>query len=332
MRFNHHQQSFRRDLGPTVFAMARGNKRKRPVAEPKIEEENLNRFAGSSDEEDNDSGDDEEAAHTAARDDAVAADHESNSESEADSDSERDDPSVAETPPVDEHPQADSDSEAEDETAAAASGMAKAMARILGTKAPTKGATTSVVLSKIKTPLQKQAEQEKLQAKEMLDKRRQNRERSLQALHVPLSVATSSSIGDLSSTGLVNELEKERSHRRVATRGVVALFNAIAQHQQSGGATTEAAVPAKTSKGKTSVAKMTKDSFLDMIKNKARGQTPGENKKDDATKETGWKALRDDFMMDSKKQWDEVESDEEAECGGDDSGQEEEATEQLRGV
>jgi hypothetical protein len=54
----------------------------------------------------------------------------------------------------------------------------------------------------------------------------------LKSLHIPLSVATTNTVED-GRLSVTNELEQERFHRRVATRGVVALFNAISQHQKS---------------------------------------------------------------------------------------------------
>ena len=47
-------------------------------------------------------------------------------------------------------------------------------------------------------------------------KRRANREDNLTAMHVPK---------------VTDNVQLERTHRRVATRGIVALFNAIAKHQ-----------------------------------------------------------------------------------------------------
>ena len=114
--------------------------------------------------------------------------------------------------------------------------MAGVMAKILGTSTNA-SRTSSVVLAKTTTPLQRlqRKETEKLQAVKL--KRQANRERNLAALHIPLSVATSINI-DEGRISITKELEQERFHRRVATRGVVALFNAISQHQNSATAST----------------------------------------------------------------------------------------------
>merc|ERR1712166_1084415 len=110
------------------------------------------------------------------------------------------------------------------------------MGRILGTKSSNsvrqKTSTSSVVLAKTITPLQKLQRKEKEQQTAIKEKRKANRERNLTALHLPLSIATTNTI-DSGGLSMSKELEQERLHRRVATRGVVALFNAITQHQRS---------------------------------------------------------------------------------------------------
>ena len=125
----------------------------------------------------------------------------------------------------------DKNVEDEEEELVVASGMAAAMSRILGTTTSKPG-TTPVVLSKTITPLQRMAAKEQKLEKEQREKRRANRERNLTALHIPLSVATSRVATSDTGKAVAMELEQERTHRRVATRGVVALFNAIAQHQK----------------------------------------------------------------------------------------------------
>ena len=128
-------------------------------------------------------------------------------------------------------------SSVEGEESDPASKMANVMSRILGTK--NKGnvkkdaSASSVVLAKTVTPLQKLQQKEKEQQKAMKERRQANRERNLTALHLPLSIATTNTIESGGQLSVAKELEQERFHRRVATRGVVALFNAITQHQRS---------------------------------------------------------------------------------------------------
>lgn len=167
-------------------------------------------------------------------------------------------------------------------------GMALSMARILGTQQPT--TSRSVVFSKTKTPLQKRSEQEALREKELKRKRQESGEKILTAFHEPLTVATSRTNTLDPSARLTGELEQERLHRRVATRGVVALFNAISQHQKN--SKIEAEETVVISKKKESVSKMTKHAFLSMIKEKA---TTRDN---DSTKTIGKAA-----EPQSKKQW-----------------------------
>lgn len=292
----------------------KGRKRKVEPIEP--EEKDLNRFAGSSDEEEHD-------------DEEEQRDVQVDSEEEAEDDGDE----VAEESPVksprkspkhakqkkDEDGGSDAsggseeDSDVEEERMRGTAGMANAMARILGVSAPASGSSRPVILSKTKTPLQKMAEKEKQEEKEMKEKRRSNRERNLAALHVPLSVATTGSMvasANQNSSDLVKELEQERVHRRVATRGVVALFNAISQHQKK--SSDPAPSTAETSRSKAEVKKLTKHGFLDMIKSTAASKQEKAVAKTEADKsKPQWNALHDDFMMDSKKKWDQESSEEE---------------------
>lgn len=195
-----------------------------------VDEENLNRFAGSSDEEDEDhqpqlreeksikkseprvisehDADGEESDH--------GEEHESGDESHDGNNIDTEEPFVT-----------NADSNVEEETEPGEK-MAGVMARILGTTSTKE--TTSVVLAKTTTPLQRLQQKEKEKVKALRQKRKANRERNLAALHIPLSVATTNNIGE-GRVSITKELEQERFHRRVATRGVVALFNAISQHQ-----------------------------------------------------------------------------------------------------
>jgi len=56
----------------------------------------------------------------------------------------------------------------------------------------------------------------------------------------------------------------ERQLRKVATRGVVALFNAIRKHQTS--MRSKAKTPVKKSKTEEDVNKMSKSGFLDLLR------------------------------------------------------------------
>jgi Rrp15p len=330
--------------------------------------ESIDRFAGSSEEEDNDDddGDNTGARITTAVDNEIepnnkdnkaglkrtgtpihntslpADEYEGGNESESDNESEDDDE------------EEDDDENAEryneiEQQFQLTTGMANAMNRILS--APTKSKTSSIertpnaiVLSKTKTPLQIQAEKEKKLQESLKESRRVKRERQIRAIHIPLTVATNSfaalnSSTNPASSSLTKELENERMHRRVATRGIVALFNAIAHHQVRPDQTALAAAAAATAaasttntenKSKKSTAnsastKLTKNGFLDLIKQKAitsaslyDAKTPKSvvmksNTQEHEGTQTGtkkWNALKDEYMMDSTRNWDELDDDE----------------------
>ena len=289
----------------------RKNKKTKKDPEEMVEEEDLDRFAGSSAEEDNDDGggheyDDDEGED---EDEAVAMKGpEQGYEAPADDEDSSSDSDGDTNEAAKKEDAADDSSDDEEEGSEKAVGLANAMARILGVAAKGTKGTKPMVLSKTTTRIQKQAAQEREQAHEMKEKRQHNRERGLQALHIPLSVATSNQVKD-TSKALVRELETERIQRRVETRGVVALFNAIAQHQNQEAKDKEAAL-LSTDK-KTDVKKMTKHSFLDMIKNKAAENSAATTKTTTKEKnEPNWKALQDDYMLNPKKNWDQESSDE----------------------
>ena len=284
--------------------MAKRKKSKSPKSKVPIEvkEEELDRFAGSSESEqdlesdlDHDDEKGESPTHIKPSNHApTKEDHPQSKSNDNSNESDEDDDDVAQY-------ERDSDGP---------TGLASAMSKILGTRI--QQGTPSVILSKTTTPLQRMAKVEQEKAKEAKEKRRVNREKKLEALHVPLSVATTTHT--LGSAGLVKELELERAHRRVATRGVVALFNAIAQHQKKNEGTVS--VTAKSA-NKSEVKNLTKHGFLDMIKTAATEKCKKADKassQKETTAKPKWNALKDNFMMGSKlKDWDKESSDEEEE-------------------
>ena len=155
----------------------------------------------------------------------------------------------------------------------------------------------------------------------------------------------------VNAMAIANEIEAERAHRRIATRGVVALFNAISKHRSAvaaeaaereearrrvreegrlRGLAARGGRRAEDGDGVGKNPRTTKHGFLDMIKMSAAGAegTAGAGGGDDAggrrergsgganddasappggggrnnggAKSTGWGALKDDFMMNSK--------------------------------
>jgi Rrp15p len=315
-----------------------------------IDDEQLDRFAGSSEEEvddqDNDefddvSDDENEGPYLA---DNPMQQQEDEMSDDGDKDREREKDRDIENENTEEMSNDISDDEEESASGIQiTSGLANAMSRILSSGATahkaskSTGVSSAVILSKTKTPLQIQAAKEKKMQESLKESRRLNRERKLTALHVPLTVATSMAVSTPSdATGhssLAAELQAERTHRRVATRGVVALFNAIAQHQAHPDQTATAAAAAsdqadRAKKAPTGTTKLTKCGFLDLIKQKAAASSSqaanilsqpegsstvvgnkaalnGNN--DAATKK--WDALKDDYLMGNSKNWDQIDSD-----------------------
>jgi len=257
-------------------------------------------------------------------------------------------------------------------------GMSGAMARILNSGLPRESKATAarrkgknndtqqtIILSKGTTPLQKLQKKHKAEQGVLRERRRTRRSTNLTVMHAPLSTATSLTITTTGNDGdtengmaLSRELESERMHRRVATRGVVSLFNAITQHQQAQqnnnvSSTIIGPSSSKSSGNDGELKRMNKHTFLDMIKKSGGG---GEDKKDegkdngkrrrtlsiahehDTTGNSmntsssgtanqgkkkvagdGWNALKDDFMMSSKlKDWDKNVSDDDDDDDADD--------------
>lgn len=255
-----------------------GSKRKRTQKE-RTQEQRLaaiDRFAGSSEEEDEENEEEEvpmkpmqPAAAIEGSDDDVGDMEQDDKETEVDSE----------------------DDEILTESAPAASGMANAMARILGPNPTTSTTKKPVVLSKTTTKLQLELSKEAQELKELKARRKLNREKRLTCYHVP-------------SATDVDEVEQERYHRRVATRGVVALFNAIAQHQQK--ATNHVEEEQTTPKEKP----IGKESFLAKIKQQA--VVPPKSTPDKPpVQKVKWEALSDGFKVSSKKNWDEESSSDE---------------------
>mmetsp|Transcript_28297 Transcript_28297/g.60318 ORF Transcript_28297/g.60318 Transcript_28297/m.60318 type:complete len:446 (-) Transcript_28297:245-1582(-) len=392
------------------------NLSKKEQKKEQIEEdlENLDRFAGSSDEEDgsDDGVDDASDEDDGAQHETGAPGEKENSDSEnseddyddvyqenmakgkaepkqtkkpvkqkEDVDSEESEEDGSSEDDYNDEDQSDDD---EDTTPsprnAKTAGMANAMSRILGGQSmmfqdPSSGDANSVtsaskadakpvILSKTTTPLQRLQQKIKTEEQALRQKRHNRRAENLSAMRLPLAPTAGMSAERLwkqkkkkikrkrgstdeeeqevyrndNALAIANEIEGERAHRRIATRGVVALFNAISKHR----AVVAAEVTAKEDEkrrireeGRASrfkrmnkdedvdVRSKTKHGFLDMIKKSAVSGSQGnvndsgarangadESKENGTTKgagskSSGWSALKDDFMMNSKlKDWD----------------------------
>lgn len=281
-----------------------------------LKNENLDRFAGSSDEED-----EEKAMAPPTPATAVIDSRSDSDEDNGGADDEYEGRLRSRDVGNDEN---DDLSSVEGEESDMASKMANVMSRILGSNPPknteSDALLSSVVLAKTVTPLQKLQQKEKKELKAMKEKRQANRERNLTALHLPLSIATTNNVDADGQLSVAKELEQERFHRRVATRGVVALFNAITQHQKN--STTDNNCSSVLSK-KKEISKLTKHGFLDKIKAAAKKKGSDDQKKselskhdknqidEEGTNRASWGALQDDYIHSLKKNWDEESSDEE---------------------
>ncbi|NWH39651.1 RRP15 protein, partial [Chloropsis hardwickii] len=112
---------------------------------------------------------------------------------------------------------------------------------------------------------------------------------------------------------VVKDREKERNLQRIATRGVVQLFNAVRTHQKKMEEEVKKAGSSEKRRAKL-MSSVSKRDFIDVLRN-VEGAKGGKNPTGKATKskqgevksEEGpeWNILRDDFMMGaSMKDWD----------------------------
>jgi len=117
---------------------------------------------------------------------------------------------------------------------------------------------------------------------------------------------------------------KEVHLRRIATKGVVKLLNAVAANQKL---VSEKMKAERTEAGKDKVVEnVTQSDFMDLLKrkpkkNKKEPKTEPDDEEDDKKGiDKKWNVLRDDFMLGSSfKDWDKVDSEQEDERdGGDD--------------
>ncbi|XP_067118577.1 RRP15-like protein [Centruroides vittatus] len=102
----------------------------------------------------------------------------------------------------------------------------------------------------------------------------------------------------------ISEKQKERALNRIATRGVVQLFNAVRQHQKTLGEKLSTAGNSEVKKEKV-IKSFTKGGFLDRLKNKEKKSEESKNDENSHEKEKKWDVLRDNFMMEATlKDWD----------------------------
>uniref|UniRef100_A0AAY4AJG6 RRP15-like protein n=1 Tax=Denticeps clupeoides TaxID=299321 RepID=A0AAY4AJG6_9TELE len=162
-------------------------------------------------------------------------------------------------------------------------GWAEAMAKVLQKKTP-ESRPTILLRNKTLDKVKEKEKKEQLERKKQIDKKR---EWEMMCREKP---------------DVVRDKEKERNLQRIATRGVVQLFNAVQKHKKNIDKKVSEAGGSERKKAKI-LSSVSKKDFIDVL----RGTT-GRTK---TNKAPAWNVLRDDFMMGaSMKDWDK-ESDEE---------------------
>uniref|UniRef100_A0A3B4AZ69 RRP15-like protein n=1 Tax=Periophthalmus magnuspinnatus TaxID=409849 RepID=A0A3B4AZ69_9GOBI len=180
----------------------------------------------------------------------------------------------------------------EDEEANANAGWAEAMAKILS-KPTTQNQST--ILQKNKD-LQKVKEKDR---KEQLEKRKQlEKKRSWEMM-------------SRVKPDVVKDREAEKALQRIATRGVVQLFNAVKKHQKTMDEKVKEVGGSERKKAKI-LSSVSKKDFIDVLRRTEEGPRRMTVKQEEE-EAPSWSVLRDDFMMGaSMKDWDK-ESDREGE-------------------
>ncbi|NXM71654.1 RRP15 protein, partial [Serilophus lunatus] len=174
------------------------------------------------------------------------------------------------------------------------SGWADAMAKVLNKKIPQ---NKSTILSKNKS-LEKERQKEKQERLEKRMKLDKKREWEMMCRVKP---------------DVVKDREKERNLQRIATRGVVQLFNAVRTHQKNIDEKIKKVGSSERRRAKL-LSSVSKKDFIDVLRN-MEGAKGGKSLAGKATKSrqdevkseerSEWNILRDDFMMGaSMKDWD----------------------------
>uniref|UniRef100_A0A8C6WJ74 RRP15-like protein n=1 Tax=Neogobius melanostomus TaxID=47308 RepID=A0A8C6WJ74_9GOBI len=205
--------------------------------------------------------------------------------SDTGSDGEGSDPEIAGSDGEEAEDEAGDDGEAN-----ANAGWADAMAKILGKKTPQ---NQSSILQKNKE-LEKVKEKER---EEQLERRKKvDKKRSWEMLCRV-------------KPNIVKDKEAEKTLQRVATRGVVQLFNAVRKHQKTIDEKVKEVGGSERKKAKI-LSSVSKKDFIDVLRRTEEGSGKTVKKEKAAAvkqeqEEPAWSVLRDDFMMGATmKDWD----------------------------
>ncbi|XP_051720877.1 RRP15-like protein isoform X4 [Ctenopharyngodon idella] len=173
-------------------------------------------------------------------------------------------------------------------------GWAEAMAKVLGKKTP-ESKPSILLKNKELDKIKEEEKKERLKRKKQIEKKR--------AWENMCRV----------KPDVVRDREHERNLQRIATRGVVQLFNALKKHQKNVDERMKEVGGSERKKSKI-LSSVSKKDFIDVLRGAdvARASTVKKEKPVNVKVENpSWSVLKDDFMMGaSMKDWDK-ESDEE---------------------
>lgn len=195
--------------------------------------------------------------------------------------------------------------DAAESSAGTNSGWADAMAKILNKKTP-KSKPTILTKNKELEKEKEKLKQERLEKRKQLDKKR---EWEMLCRVKP---------------DVIKDKEAERNLQRIATRGVVQLFNAVQKHQRNVGDKVKEAGGSIRKRAKL-MSTVSKKDFISVLRgmdgpseNSPAGKNPKARQAEVKSEEgPGWKILRDDFMMGaSMKDWDKGSEGEEQPAAG----------------
>ncbi|XP_039972771.1 RRP15-like protein [Xiphias gladius] len=184
----------------------------------------------------------------------------------------------------------------EEEDSNANAGWAEAMAKILGKKTP-ESKSSILVKNKELDKMKERERQEQLERRKQVDKRRTWEMMCREKLDT------------------VKDRETERALQRIATRGVVQLFNAVRKHQKMMDDKVKEVGGSERKKAKI-LCSVSKKDFIDVLKTEGGSSSTDKAEKDTAAaaeEKPIWSVLRDDFMMGATmRDWDKDSDREEA--------------------
>ncbi|XP_066467803.1 RRP15-like protein [Tiliqua scincoides] len=173
-------------------------------------------------------------------------------------------------------------------------GWADAMAKVLNKKVP-KSQPTILLKNKVCEKERKKEKQERLEKRRQLDKKREWE----MMCRVKPDVA--------------KDRDSERNLQRIATRGVVQLFNAVRKHQRNVDEKMKEAGSSERKRAKL-ISSVSKRDFINVLRgmdgteveqNVARKSLKNKQGQPKSEEGPAWSILRDDFMMGaSMKDWD----------------------------